>query len=197
MRLLINATNRGTHQSDIHQLYQWLFWDVSILHEYELEQELQRQDIWKMITPFGQERRARAELDQSPLLKEFCQQFDRLHDTFFSMIKDDKFFQWRWTQAPTSYFARTSMVTAIFKDMPGHVMQPHLDNNHVMMQTVINLVDNPSSTDIYSFADSKPIYHSSKEQHRGVSFLNTPGAVHAIRNPDSDRYILYSALMYP
>ena len=196
MRLTINHTHRGLSPADAHQLYQWLFWDVSISHDYDLSQELAKSDIWYPINRFGTENRARAELNNSPVLQRFCREFDQLKDVFFDMIKNDKFFQWRWTQPADAYLERISMVTAIYKDMPGHVMQPHLDNSHIMMQTVINLRDNPSSTDLYSFIDQSPIYQSTRERDKGVTFLNTPGAVHGITNLEHDRYILYSALMY-
>lgn len=198
MQLILNKTHRGASALDVHRLYQWLFWDVTLSHDYDLLPELQRQDIWHMTNRFGpRANRMEAVLERSPVLREFCKEFEKLRDDFFAMVKDDNFFKWRWTRDPSVYSTETNMIARIFKDLPGHAMQPHLDNNHIIMQTVINLVDNPSSTDIYSFVDSVPIYQSSKQQDRGVTFLNTPGAVHGIRNAESDRYILYSALIYP
>ena len=85
----------------------------------------------------------------------------------------------------------------INKDTVGFSMQPHLDNSHVVVQTIINLVDNPSATEIYEFNDTTPKYQMSTDVNKGVTFFNNPGAVHGIRNITRDRYTLYAAVTYP
>jgi hypothetical protein len=72
----------------------------------------------------------------------------------------------------------------------------HLDNNHIMLQLIVNLTDNDSGTEMYDIVSSDPYHRVTGEKNKGIMFLNGPGALHSIGNINKDRYILYSAVMY-
>lgn len=191
MVLKILNTHQGRPKNDVHSLYEWLFWDVEIVHDYDLSAELQRNDIWE----HREVKRQFANFEKSLVLKTFFDEFQCLKNQFFNLVSSEQCFKYRWYKDQDYYADRISMIGEVFKDLPCHVMRPHLDNSHVVLQTIINLVDNPSSTDIYSFDESLPIYRSSRKKNQGITFFNNPGAVHGITNETDDRYILYSALV--
>jgi hypothetical protein len=79
--------------------------------------------------------------------------------------------------------------------MPGFEMSPHIDNYHIMVQTIINLTENGDvGTEFYSPSKKLPYYAGSGALNTGTSFFNTHGSVHGIRNIDKPRFILYTAV---
>ena len=85
-------------------------------------------------------------------------------------------------------------MTKLFKDLPGLNMDTHLDNSHIMLQSIINLTDNDVGTELFSIDSDKPIYTMTGKRNRGIMFFNSPGALHRIKNVTKERYIFYSAI---
>lgn len=196
MNLKVLKTHQGRASTDVHGLYDYLFWDVKLEHNYNLTEELLRTDIWHCYDGFENNQRYSIVLDQSPLLKEFCSEFKQVKDQLLDLAAGYECFNYRWKRDLAYYRERTHMAVTINKDVAGLTMTPHLDNNHIVTQTIINLVDNPSSTELYEFNNSTPIYQMPTEENYGVTFFNNPGAVHGIRNITRDRYTLYAAVVY-
>lgn len=80
--------------------------------------------------------------------------------------------------------------TQIIKDYPSFSMWPHIDNRNVFAPIVLNLTDNPCSTQFY--LNGNHIYTGPTKRGTGVVFLNTETAYHAINNTsDQPRYISF------
>jgi len=93
------------------------------------------------------------------------------------------------------YQTKTHWFADIIRDQAGFAMGPHIDNSHIMVQMVVNLLqDNTTATEFYQFNDSVPYYRAPLKRNHGVVFVNTPGAVHRIANIDQTRWILYGGL---
>jgi len=86
--------------------------------------------------------------------------------------------------------------TVIYRDPPNFSMGKHLDNQRVVGNAIINLVDNNSTTEFFDYRDpSKIIFSTEGTRNKGVLFLNTPAALHHIKNFNSDRYIANTSIM--
>lgn len=85
---------------------------------------------------------------------------------------------------------------SIFLDLPGFSMTPHIDNAHVMVHVIVNLVqDNDNATDFYYFDQDDPVYRAPTKKHHGVMFVNTPGAMHALNAVLNPRCIWYAQIL--
>lgn len=196
MQLNILKTHYGRASTDVHGVYEYLFWDVKLTHNYTLTEELNRKDIWHDSEGFGSCQRYNLIPKKSQLLDNFCQEFEKFKDQLLDLVTQYKCFKYRWFRDIEYYRNKTSARVIINKDTEGMFMRPHVDNNHIMVQTIINLVDNTSGTELYEFNNSTPIYQMPADVNKGVAFFNNPGAVHGIRNITRDRYTLYAALVY-
>ena len=197
MELCINRTYEGRALTDVHTMYDWLFWDIELKHNYDLSAELVKPTIWHDNHEFKTACRYCADINQSEILLDFCNDFAKLKNQLIELAAGYECFTYRWWKDIDYYLPKMNIDVGINKDTVGFSMQPHLDNSHVVVQTIINLVDNPSATEIYEFNDTTPKYQMSTDVNKGVTFFNNPGAVHGIRNITRDRYTLYAAVTYP
>ena len=197
MKLNIGEAQVYCFAEDVNDLYPQVLWAVEIEDDRDLTDELIRPDIWNTAAvPQGTDRVTYNRTSNS--LNEFCNQFNFCKEQVLRTAyhANKQIFNSSWYR-DYEYYLKTSRIdTVVFKDMPGFSMNPHLDNNHVMVQLVINLTDNCASTKFYPFNRQEPFYISSTKRYQGVMFLNTPGAVHNISNVDKNRYILYSAIVF-
>lgn len=101
---------------------------------------------------------------------------------------NDYFAKATHTRWPRGVSVRDS--TQIIKDYPSFNMWPHIDNRNAFAPIVLNLADNPCSTQFY--LDGKLIHTGPTQRGTGIVFLNTEKAYHAIDNQsDQPRYISF------
>jgi hypothetical protein len=75
-------------------------------------------------------------------------------------------------------------------------MGKHLDNQRVVANAIINLCDNDSTTEFFDYTNpSTAIFSTTGTKNKGVLFLNTPAALHHIKNLNSNRYTANSSIM--
>lgn len=119
-----------------------------------------------------------------------------LKDKLIDIAFTNPYTKSRFFNTKSYYQQNSKYVAKILKDSPGFKMNPHIDNNHVMIQMIVNLIqDNETSTEFYYFNQTEPAYHSPKTKNHGVVFVNTPGAIHSINGITKPRYILYVAVI--
>lgn len=121
---------------------------------------------------------------------------NKLQDIFY---EDEIYsiFKTRWPISKENFIDTMSMHTAIFRDPPQFSMGPHLDNQSVVANVIINLKDNDNSTRFHNYQQHDEIvYNASGKTNTGIIFLNTPGSLHSVKNNLTvDRYILYSSVL--
>ena len=182
MHLNVSDPFHVQSSTDVHRLYDYYFWEVSINHGYDLKNELSRQEIWYCNYSFGGKERFNPDIDKSPVLKTFAEEFStQFRDIFLNLAMSNPLTKTRWFKNIEHYREKTSM---------------HLDNSHIVLQSIINLTDNQAGTELYNFDSTTPVYQTTGEINKGILFFNSPGAVHGIRNITNDRYTLYAALVY-
>jgi len=183
---------------DIHKVQPILMWQLKLTHSYnqtELEQELNRDDIW-IPEPHHKNLRCRYN-HTSKLLNNFISEFSTLKDKFIeeSYRANEHTVGHYWYKGKEHYVKNSTFPPTIYKDMPGFEMSPHIDNYHIMVQTIINLTENGIvGTEFYSPSKELPYYAGSGTLNTGTAFFNTHGSVHGIRNIDKPRFILYTAV---
>ena len=113
---------------------------------------------------------------------------------FAEKIKE--IFQSRWPIDSKQFDSNMFAMTHIFKDPPNFSMGKHLDNQRVVGNAIVNLVDNNSTTEFFDYKDpNKVIFSTEGTRNKGILFLNTPAALHHIKNLNSDRYIINTSIM--
>jgi hypothetical protein len=180
--------------------YQNCIWTFDFDPGEDISQELLLADYqqFNSLLPVGS--RQHYNITSSGILDEFIQKLDNLVFLNFKelLVEENtkKIFQSRWPisldQVDDNFFIRTH----IFKDPANFSMSKHLDNQRVVANSVINLVDNNSTTEFFNHMDpNKVIFSTTGRRNTGVFFLNTPAALHHIKNFNSDRYIVNSSIM--
>ena len=120
---------------------------------------------------------------------------DSQKNFLLDLVSQSPLFKPRYYMSVDEYQKRTQWLATIYRDQAGFAMRPHLDNNHVMVQMVINLLqDNDTATEFHYFDESAPCYRAPLKKNHGVIFLNTPGSIHSIANVNKTRWILYGGL---
>jgi hypothetical protein len=124
------------------------------------------------------------------LLAESQQEF------LLNLVSTSPAFNPRFRLSVDDYRKKSSWFADVLRDQAGFAMAPHLDNSHIMVQMVVNLLqDNTTATEFYQFNESEPCYRAPLKRNHGVIFLNTPGAIHRIADVNQTRWILYSGLV--
>ena len=177
--------------------YDVLFWEIELdtplTESDEFKKQLFRDDIWEP----GQANRLCYTTGRSSILDATVSIPDEHMSKFIHTTANAGFLfesRWFWGAEYYSKHAGTHTMTKLFKDLPGLNMDIHLDNSHVMLQSIINLTDNNVGTELFSIDSDKPIYTMTGERNRGIMFFNSPGALHRIKNVTKERYILYFAV---
>jgi hypothetical protein len=183
---------------DVHKVQPILMWNLSLTHSYhqnELEQELNRDDIW---IPESHHKNLRCRYNHtSKRLNDFINEFSKLKNEFIeeSYNTNEHTVGHYWYKGKEHYLKNSTFSPTVYKDMPGFEMAPHIDNYHIMVQTIINLTDNGDvGTEFYSPSKEYPYYAGNGKVNTGTAFFNTHGSVHGIRNIDKPRFILYTAV---
>lgn len=182
------------HQYDHWGIYTTVIWQLSLnskdLNSAILLPELSRNDIW-------------AEFNRYPLrniyncgssvLDDLCNAIHRKRSELleYAVNINPRVFRYNWMTDLEHYMQHSELAVMIYRDQPGFAMTPHKDNNSVMIQYVINLANNSSSTQFYNKDLTDTVYSASTTEFEGVGFLNTTVSAHSIDDIDQTRYILY------
>jgi len=93
-------------------------------------------------------------------------------------------------QANTFIEEDTNIIVSFVKDSPKYKLIPHYDNKQILGIIMINLVDNPYSTIMYSSAN-EPLYTSSNKKGDGIFYKNDIQCKHGFYNDSEDyRYAI-------
>lgn len=200
MKLDITKTHKGRPATDVHGLYHWLFCELTLEHNYNIEEELLKDSVWTAtdnFNPSSTHQRFIANRNNSEMLTKFCNDFYSFKEQLIDWATSDNqsLFSSRWYLGAAHYKNVCAFNIEIYKDIAGFSMPPHLDNSHVMLQAIINLTENQTGTEMYASDSQSPIYQASTEKNKGMAFLNNSGAVHGIQNVTQDRYILYASII--
>jgi hypothetical protein len=187
---------------DIHHVQPILMWELEwktdLLNDPQLETELAREDIWVMES---HHRNLRGYYDRksSKFLEKLAYEFTKYKQQFTDMVFDTnkRTIGHYWAKPKEYYSGHLFMPPIIYKDMPTFDMVPHIDSSHIMIQSIINLVDNGDMGTEFYYPDShEPFYKSIGTKGKGGAFLNTHASIHGIRNITKPRYILYVPMFF-
>ena len=195
MKIVVNNHFTLSSLHDVHCQYRTPVWEIEIqspvLDTPEFEAELYNNDNFAISE--GHRTNLRSIYNGSSVVSKFLAQSQQ--EFLLELVSQSTCFQPRYYKSLDQYQTKTSWFATVLRDQPGFAMTPHLDNNHVMVQMVVNLLqDNETATEFYQFNDSVPCYRAPLKKNHGVVFLNTPGSVHGIINPNKTRWILYGGL---
>jgi len=195
--------HKVTQPSHLHGMYDNVFWEVELVDAPDCSNELLRTDIWvDNITASISCQRKQCRMDcKSSMLKEILQvpgnqRAEFLHAaTQTDTDTGEGYFGNLWYRDLDYYVNSTRTITVINYDAPGFAMGTHCDNNHIILQMIINLTDNDTGTELFDITSPDPYYTMTGQRNKGIIFLNGAGTLHSIRNINKDRYTLYSAIM--
>jgi len=182
--------------ADVHHQYSTPVWEVEIrsplLDAPEFEAELY--DNNNFVVSKGHRNNLRSIYTANGVVSEFLSGSQQ--ELLLNLVSQSPSFQSRYYKPLDEYQSRTSWFATVLRDQAGFAMTPHLDNNHIMVQMIANLLqDNTTSTEFYQFNKTEPCYRAPLKKNHGVVFLNTPGSVHGIANVTKTRWILYGGLL--
>ena len=113
--------------------------------------------------------------------REFYQSGNEQIDTLIEEIKE---------QSNTFIEEDTNVIVSFVKDSPKYKLIPHYDNKNILGIIMINLIDNPHSTIMYS-STNEPLYTSSNKKGDGIYYLNDLRCKHGFYNDSEDyRYAI-------
>ena len=97
---------------------------------------------------------------------------------------------------PRDYYeSRNNCLSTVLRDKAGFWMGPHIDNSHIMMHIIVNLMrDYETATEFYTVDSLQPVYRAPTKRNHGVIFVNTPGVIHAINGVTDTRWIWYGGI---
>jgi hypothetical protein len=196
MKIVVNNHFTLSSPDDVHCQYRTPVWEIEIqspaLDTQEFEQEIHDSNNFAISKPHRTN--LRSVYNGSGVVSEFLAQSQQ--EFLLELVSQSRFFRPRYHMSLDQYQTRTRWFATVLRDQPGFAMAPHLDNNHVMVQMVVNLLqDNETATEFYHFNETAPCYRAPLKRNHGVIFLNTPGAVHSITNVTQTRWILYGGLL--
>jgi len=195
MKIVVHNHVTIESKADVHHQYSIPVWEIEIqdnvLGASEFEFALQDNDNFAISE--GHNNPLRSKFIGTGVVADFLA--DSQKDFLLDLVSQSPVFQPRYYMPVDAYQARTHWLATIYRDQAGFDMAPHLDNSHVMVQMVVNLLqDNETSTEFYRFGESVPCYRAPLKRNHGVVFLNVPGAIHRIANVGQTRWILYGGL---
>lgn len=195
--------HKVTQPSHIHGMYDNVFWEVELVDAPDCSNELLGTDIWVDNTTSAiSHQRKQCRIDcKSDMLKEILQVPGQQRAEFLGAAAQadtdtgQAYFRKLWPRDLDYYVNSTRTITVINHDAPGFAMGTHCDNNHIILQMIVNLTDNDTGTELFDITSPDPYYTMTGQRNKGIMFLNGAGTLHNIRNINKDRYTLYSAVM--
>ena len=196
MEIIVHKHFTLESKTDIYNQYNTPVWEIEIqspmLDTPEFEAELRNDN--NFVVSDGHHNNLRSRYNSTGVVSKFLAESQQ--DFLLDLVSQTPEFQPRYYKSIDEYQRRTSWFATVLKDQAGFAMRPHLDNNHIMLQMVVNLLqDNDTATELYYFNESAPCHRAPLKKNHGVIFLNTPGAVHSITNVNKTRWILYGGLL--
>ena len=196
MKIIVHNHFIITSEVDVFKQYNTPIWEIEIkddvLDTPEFESTLRNNDNFEVSQTHNNSLRS--------LFKKTGTVADLLNDSqkdfLLDLVSQTQSFQSRYAMPFTHYQKKTYWFATVIKDHAGFDMPPHIDNSHIVVQMVVNLLqDNETSTEFYKHNESVPCYRAPLKRNHGVIFLNTPGAMHRIANVNQTRWILYGGLI--
>ena len=193
--------HKVTHPRHLNGMYNTVFWEVELVDAIDCSNELLRSDIWvDHPTKIIPNQRTQCLKTDSDILTKILNLPDQHRAEFIRAAAQvdtdtrDAYFKKLWPMGVDYYIHNTKTQATVNYDTPGFAMATHCDNNHVVMQLIINLTDNNTGTEMFDIISPDPYYTMTGQQNKGIIFLNGAGALHTVRNVNKDRYTLYSAI---
>jgi hypothetical protein len=196
MEIIVHKHFALSSPGDTYQQYQTPVWEIEIkspvLDTIEFQSALH--DDNNFVTSPGHHTSLRSKFNGTGVVGEFLKNSQK--NFVLDTVSQSATFQARYYKSLSEYQDTAVWFTTILRDQAKFAMAPHLDNSHVMVQIVVNLLqDNETSTEFYNFNESTPCYRAPLKKNHGVMFLNTPGSMHSITNNNNTRWILYGGLL--
>lgn len=193
----------GTHQPDqthpIYSFYRLTVWDLELRWDQQwqidIQREVSRDDVW---APGYFPTRCYYTGDDDHIL-EICNSLASHKDHILAQINQHQpdLFNVRWPRGLDYYKKNSRMQTAVFRDSPGFYIPPHVDNQHIIVQAIVNLVDNGDvGTEFHTVLNPAAWYRTSGIAGLGSMFVNGPGGIHSIKNGSQNRYVLYTTIEF-
>lgn len=199
MQLTIGQEHVIRPRNDVHGLYCWLYWDLQLQCDWSrIATELQAYMIWHDASAnFRNNHRYHGDWSECSYLAAVTQMIEQHGPEFLDLAWESEcdVFRRTWYKGTAAYKTQARVMCKILKDTPGFSMSRHLDNNHIMMQGIINLLPNDPGTQLFLFDSIAPCRQMPGDQGSGLMFVNTAGSIHAPGEVTKDRYILYYALV--
>ena len=123
--------------------------------------------------------------------------FKKALRSLLDAVETRKIIRNRWACDVNTLISRSEMYSRLIKDMPGFQMGAHVDNQFIIGNVILNLADNPCGTQFHKiktgFFNKEVYFEAPRKKNKGIFFLNTPGALHSIKNDSNvPRYVLNS-----
>ena len=195
MEIIVHKHFTLDSDGDVHHQYRTPVWEVEVKSDVldvpEFDLELRNDQNFSISE--GHRTNLRSIYNGTGVVSKFLAESHQ--DFLLDLVSLTPEFRPRYYKSLGEYQHKTSWFNTVLRDQPGFAMIPHLDNNHVMVQMVVNLLqDNETATEFHYFNESKSCYRAPLKKNHGVVFLNTPGSVHSITNVTQTRWILYGGL---
>jgi hypothetical protein len=195
MEIIVHKHFDLSSPDDVHDQYRTPVWEIEIqspvLDTPEFEAELHNNDNFGVSE--GHCNNLRSIYNGSGVISKFLKESNQ--DFLLDLVSQSRCFKSRFYKSVDEYCNSTRWFATVLRDQPEFNMNPHLDNSHIMIQMIVNLKqDNETATEFYQFNKSTPVYQAPLKKNHGVVFLNTPGSVHSIVNPNKTRWIFYGGV---
>jgi hypothetical protein len=196
MNIVVKNHIAFTPPDDIHNQYPFVVWEVEvqsdILDSPEFESELRNNNNFTVSTSHDNNLRS-VFTGTGSIADWLAQPQQRL---VLDIASQSDCFKPMYYKSVDEYAETTVWSASVLQDQPGFKMVPHLDNKHVMVQMVVNLLqDYETATEFYYFNNATPCYRGPLKKNHGVIFLNTPGSVHGIANVNEPRWTLSAGVL--
>jgi hypothetical protein len=191
MKFTVNNHIFVTPPDDVYNQYPFSVWEIEVqsdlLDSPEFEAELRNNN--NFIVSGVHDNNLRSVYNKAGIVEDWLSQSQK--SALLDIASESDCFKPLYYKSLDEYCNNTVWAASILKDHPGFKMAPHLDNKHVMVQAVVNLVqDYATATEFYYFNSTTPCYRAPLKKNHGVLFLNTPGSVHGINNVTEPRWTL-------
>ena len=196
MNIIVHNSKQFLPESDLFEQYGFPLWEIELESEAvdqpEFRELLLQEENWQVSTEHHTP--LRSKFVGQGIVRDFVNQ--DLKTQLLDIVCQDSLFLARFPLSRNHYESRAVWHSGILRDKPEFAMAPHIDNSHVMIQIIVNLIkDCETATEFYKFDSSEPIYRAPVRCNHGVVFVNTPGALHSIKGITNTRYIWYAGVV--
>lgn len=182
--------------------YCWVYWTAEIkgIDWDAVDQELKSTDPWISTYSYNNKgSRSTRDVKEHSEIHKLSRFIENSKESLLDLAWNEntiKAVQVCWHKGLEYYKQNTKIPVVLYKDSPDFEMGLHVDNNHIIIQVIINLADNGSGTELYTIDQGDPFFKMSGKRGQGLIFVNTHGALHGIRDINQDRYIMYASITH-